>query len=127
MKLTFVALVFIGALGLAVTVVMPFAVLGAIEAAGATITEMALLGISAEALAGVGAGAAIGAGMVGTAAALVPNDSRAQSSKLSGSADTPKEYNLAAQRPISGWKSWIKLGSKSQPPSPPRPSLSSNV
>lgn len=58
--------------GVAMTVVMPFAVLGAIEASGASVTELALLGgVTAEAIAGAaGAGAAaIGARMVGTAAA----------------------------------------------------------
>ena len=94
-------------MGLAISVAMPFAVLGAIEAAGATITELAILGgISAEALASVGAGAVIGAGMVG-ATALVHNDLKAQEEEIMPISTTTNV--LAVQRPISAWRSWVNL------------------
>jgi len=107
-----------GAMGLAITIAMPFAVLGAIEAAGATITQVALLGgVSVEALASVGAGVGIGVGMVGTTAALMPNDTNTQSDGMTLTTDLPKVYNFVAQRPISGWKSWANHVSKLPPKS----------
>lgn len=129
LKLILIALFFIGAMGLAITIAMPFAVLGAIEAVGATITELALLGgVSVEALASVGAGAAIGVGMVGATAALMPNDSNLKSEEMSTTTDLPNGYNFVSQRPISGWKSWANPVSKSPPTSPvhlPSPSPTS--
>jgi len=114
-----------GAMGLAITIAMPFAVLGAIEAAGATITQIALLGgVSVEALASVGAGVGIGVGMVGTTAALMPNDANIQSDGVTMTTDLPKVYNFVAQRPISGWKSWANHVSQS--PSKPPNLLSSS-
>uniref|UniRef100_A0A7S4AK01 Fascin domain-containing protein n=1 Tax=Pseudo-nitzschia australis TaxID=44445 RepID=A0A7S4AK01_9STRA len=97
-----------GAVGLAISLAMPFAVLGAIETAGAAVTELALLGTSVEALAGAVAGAAIGAGVVGKAAA----QKEKSPSELSNG---QWEDNIAAQRPISAWKSWIKFAKKSVP------------
>ena len=119
LKLILIALFFIGAMGLAITIAMPFAVLGAIEAVGATITELALLGgVSVEALASLGAGAAIGVGMVGATAALMPNDSNLNSEEMTTTtSDLPNEYTFVAQRPISGWKSWANPVSKSPPTS----------
>ena len=125
LELILLALAFVGAMGLAITIAMPFAVLGAIEAAGATITQIALLGgVSVEALASVGAGVGIGVGMVGTTAALMPNDANIQSDGVTMTTDLPKVYNFVAQRPISGWKSWANHVSQS--PSKPPNLLSSS-
>jgi len=108
-----------GAMGLAITIAMPFAVLGAIEAASATITQVALLGgVSVEGLASVGACGGIGVGMVGTTAALMRNYTNTQSEGATTTTDLPKVFNFLAQRPISGWKAWVNHVSKSQPTSP---------
>jgi hypothetical protein len=59
-----------GTLGVALTVAMPFVVMGIVEAAGLTATELtvagAAAGVSAETLFGVGGGALLGLGLVGT-------------------------------------------------------------
>lgn len=117
-----VALAIVGAMGLAITIAMPFAVLGAIEAVGATVTELALLGgVSVEALASVGVGVGVGVGMVSTAVVRIPNDSNAKAEEVSATtSEFTKEYNFASQRPISGWKSWVNNVSKSPPLSPRR-------
>mmetsp|Transcript_17481 Transcript_17481/g.48272 ORF Transcript_17481/g.48272 Transcript_17481/m.48272 type:complete len:605 (+) Transcript_17481:234-2048(+) len=108
----------IGVMGLAISIAMPFAVLGAMEAVGATITELALLGTSVEALAAAAAGAAIGAGLVGTAAKLVSdaNPKEQSPSELSEAQVTgPWEENIPSQRPVSAWRSWSNFGSEKFP------------
>lgn len=92
---------------------MPFAVLGAVEAAGAAVTELAVAGLSAEALVGAGAGAMIGIGMVGTTAAIVPNDMTRNSKSMPGSVCISEDGAYAGQRPISAWRTWVECASKS--------------
>jgi hypothetical protein len=104
-------------LGVAITFAMPYAVLGAVEAYGAAITEIAVLGFSAEALAGAGAGAAIGLGLVGTTAALVPGSPNGKA--MPTNTAMSEDYLVTAQRPISGWRTWVKAA-----PAPVSPSLS---
>eukprot|EP00539_Tryblionella_compressa_P021454 CAMPEP_0178888450 /NCGR_PEP_ID=MMETSP0747-20121128/17178_1 /TAXON_ID=913974 /ORGANISM="Nitzschia punctata, Strain CCMP561" /LENGTH=223 /DNA_ID=CAMNT_0020557761 /DNA_START=50 /DNA_END=721 /DNA_ORIENTATION=- len=103
----------VGVMGVALTVAMPFAVLGAVEAVGATVTELAFLGLSAEALAGAGAGAMIGVGMVGTTAAFVGDDPT-KSKPMPTHASLTEDYVAGSHRPISGWRTWVS----SSPPSP---------
>jgi hypothetical protein len=63
--------------GVVLTVTTPFAVLGAVEAIGWTATELGLVaGLSAEAVAGLGGGALLGVGVVGTTAAIEPGSQR---------------------------------------------------
>lgn len=108
----------VGAMGLVISIAMPFAVLGAVEAVGATITEMALLGTSGQAFAGAAAGAAIGAGVIGTTAAFVANQQPNEQSPSELSemlADGPWEESIANRRPISAWKYWANFGSEKLP------------
>jgi hypothetical protein len=91
--------------GVALTVATPFAVLGAVEAIGWTATELGLVaGLSAEAVAGFGGGALLGAGIVGTTAAMV-NDPTQESESLSP--ELKEDYNMTSSlRPISAWRNW---------------------
>lgn len=92
-----------GTLGVALTVAMPFAVMGIVEAAGLTVTELtvagAAAGVSAEALMGVGGGALLGVGLVGTSVALL---------HLKGdlSTEVNEESVTSSLRPISAWRNW---------------------
>jgi hypothetical protein len=100
-------------MGVAITVVMPFAVLGVLEVAGAVATDLALVGLSAEALAGAGAGALLGIGMVGTTAAIVSGDSKQTSKHMSVNECTSEDLAPVAQRPISAWRTWVSCASPS--------------
>jgi hypothetical protein len=102
-------------MGVAMTAAMPFAVLGVIEVAGAAATELALVGLSAEALAGAGAGAMIGIGMVGTTAALLSSDSERTSKHMSVLCFSE---DFTPQRPISAWRTWVACASPSLHSSP---------
>ena len=93
-----IALSAAGAVGLALTVAMPYAVLGAYEAAG-----LAAFGFSAEALAGFGGGALLGASVVGSTAAFVDDTN---DSEMSPTAKNREEYLTNALRPISAWRTW---------------------
>jgi hypothetical protein len=93
-----------GVVGVALTIAMPYAILGIMEAAGVAATELSVLaGISAEALAGAGGGALLGAGVVGTTAAVVKDSVDDRS--LSPSAEV-KDDLIGVQRPISAWRNW---------------------
>jgi hypothetical protein len=94
-------------MGVAITVAMPFAVLGVIEVAGAAATELAVVGLSAEALAGAGAGAVIGIGMVGTTAALVSGDSKRIPTHMPANVYLSEDFMPIAQRPIAAWRTWV--------------------
>jgi hypothetical protein len=97
-------------MGVAITVVMPFAVLGVIEVAGAAATDLAIVSsLSAEALAS--AGAMIGIGMVGTTAAFVSGDSKRTSKPMSVHECFSEDFTTVAQRPISAWRTWVACGS----------------
>lgn len=94
-----------GAVGVALTVAMPFAVLGAMEAAGLAATQLSVLaGVSAEALAGVGGGALIGAGVVGGTASMVKDETTR--SKISSSTTVMDDALYGVLRPISAWRKW---------------------
>lgn len=95
-----------GAVGLALTVAMPYAVIGVMEAAGLAATELSILaGISAEALIGAGGGALLGAGVVGTTAAVVKDEAE-NNANLSPTADIHEDHITGVQRPISAWRNW---------------------
>jgi hypothetical protein len=95
-----------GAVGLALTVVMPYAVLGVVQVAGLTATELSLAaGFTAEALAGFGGGALLGATLVGTTATYV-NDSKNNNADLSPTAEIKEDYLTGSLRPISAWRNW---------------------
>ena len=94
-----------GAVGIALTVAMPYAVLGTMEAAGLAATELSILaGFSAEAVAGVGGGALLGVGVLGTTAAVVKDDIDGR--KLSPSTEVKGDYLIGVNRPISAWRNW---------------------
>ena len=93
-----------GALGVALTFAMPFAILGVMEAAGLAATELSILaGISVEALAGAGGGAVLGAGVIGTTAAVVKDST--DDRNLSSAAEISDDL-IGICRPISAWKRW---------------------
>ena len=120
-----------GAVGLALTVATPFAVVGAVEAAGLTATRVAL-GFTAEAMAGFGGGALLGAGVVGKTAMSLskqqkPNysesnkdddgtNAKTNNSKdvsndgnyqlISSSTDIHEDMEHNAMRPLSAWRNW---------------------
>ncbi len=92
-----------GAVGIALTVAMPYGVVGAMEAAGLGATELSILaGVSAEALAG--GGALLGAGVLGTTAAMVKDEIDGR--KLSPTTEVKDDYLIGVQRPISAWRQW---------------------
>jgi hypothetical protein len=121
----------VGVAGIALTVAMPFAVLGAVEAIGMSVTQLGI-GLSAEALAGAGIGAVIGVGALGTTSKIVdgkndtdhlntlngspqgkslaPIGTSLQISPLQNqtAADgiSLEEYRFRKYRPISSWRSW---------------------
>jgi hypothetical protein len=92
-----------GTFGVALAVAVPFALVGIVEAAGLTATEItvagAAAGVSAEALLGMGGGALLGVGVVGTSAALL---------NLKGDLNTEvkEESVISSLRPISAWRNW---------------------
>ena len=94
-----------GAVGVALTVTMPYATLGIVEAAGMTATRLAV-GFTVEALAGFGGGALLGASIVGTTAAMVEKDCKEQQQSLA--TETKADYFLSkgSNRPISSWRNW---------------------
>lgn len=93
-----------GAVGVALTIAMPYAIVGVMEAAGLAATELSILaGISAEALAGAGGGALLGAGVLGTTAAVVKDST--DGITLSPTAQV-KDDLIGVQRPISAWRQW---------------------
>lgn len=94
-----------GAVGIALTVAMPYAVLGAMEAAGWAATELSILaGFSAEAVAGMGGGALLGVGVLGTTAAVVKDEIDGR--KLNASTEVKGDYLIGVHRPISAWRNW---------------------
>ena len=98
-----------GAIGAAVTVAMPFAVLGAVEAAGvaATTTELSLLaasGLSAEVLTG---SALIGAGVAsGTTAAMAKDEQELPDGMPAPIEITEDCQALRSKRPLCAWRCW---------------------
>jgi hypothetical protein len=92
-----------GTLGVALTVAMPFAVVGIVEAAGLTTTELTVAGgvagVSAEVLLRVGGWALLGVGLVGTSAALLDV-------KVDLSTEVKEECVTNSLRPISAWRNW---------------------
>jgi hypothetical protein len=95
-----------GVVGVALTVAMPYAVLGAVEAVGMTATELALLaGFTAEAVAGFSGGALLGAGVVGTTAALA-KDQQETSDGMPAPLEIKEDDLLSSLRPISAWRYW---------------------
>lgn len=96
-----------GALGVAVTVAMPFAVLGAVEAAGLT-AEVLAVGFTAEAMAGLGGGALLGATVLGSTAQYVADqDSKHQKDGMApATAEFKEDYMTSSFRPISAWRTW---------------------
>ena len=108
----------VGVLGAVITVAMPFAVLGAVEAAGVAATQIAL-GVSVEAVAGASAGAILGVGMIGTTAAVVDNSPPQQRKTLSSNVLLNNEdYISTSQRPISGWRTWASEQIPTEQPTP---------
>ena len=81
-----------GAVGLALTFAMPFAVLAVMEVA------------ATEILIGAGGGALIGAGVLGTTAAVVKDE--VNDRHLSRTAEVKDDYLIGLQRPISAWRNW---------------------
>lgn len=99
------ALTAAGAVGVALTVAMPYAVLGAMEVAGYVATPLSVLaGFSAEAVAGASGGVLLGASVVGTTAAVVKDEIDDRS--LSPTAEVKDDYLIGVQRPISAWRTW---------------------
>ena len=110
-----------GAVGLALTVAMPFAVVGAVEAVGLTATEIAA-GFTAEAMVGLGGGALIGAGVVGKTAMSLNQDQRpagggnGHDRKASNEHQPPQYVSPMLEanegitshslRPLSAWRNW---------------------
>ena len=120
-----------GAVGLALTVATPFAVLGAVEAVGLTATELAV-GFTAEAIAGFSGGALLGAGVVGSTAMSLskqqqPNyyernnedvgiktnsggnqDMRIDDHRqlVSSTTDVNEDITSNSLRPLSAWRNW---------------------
>jgi hypothetical protein len=94
-----------GAVGVALTVAMPFAVGGIIEAAGLTATQLAV-GVSAEALVAVGGGALLGAGVVGTTAVLVDQQTSTSNDQSLSTQQVMEENVTNSSRPISTWRTW---------------------
>lgn len=83
-----------GAVGVALTIAMPYAVLGVMEVAV----------LSAEALIGVGGGALLGAGVLGTTAAVVKDE--VEGRDLSPTTEVKDDYLMGSQRPICAWRDW---------------------
>jgi hypothetical protein len=124
------ALTAAGTVGLALTLVMPFAVMGAIRVVGGvTATELVGFGVTAEAVAGLsgGAGALLGASVVGTTKAALTkqqqirynnndhDDKNGSSSSLNNnsehqlvslSAELNEDTVSNSLRPISAWRNW---------------------
>jgi hypothetical protein len=97
----------VAVLGVAATVAMPFAVLGAVEAAGVAVTELAVAGLSAEALGAAGAGAVVGVSSLGATAVLLPDTPGQKSHPMSLSLSCSEDAMSTHQRPISSWRSWV--------------------
>ena len=81
-----------GAVGLALTVAMPFAVLAVMEVA------------ATEILIGAGGGALIGAGVFGTTAAVVKDE--VEGRHLSRTNEVKDDFLIGLHRPICGWRDW---------------------
>ena len=100
-----------GIAGAALTVAMPFAVLGAVEAAGVAATEVSLLAaggaFTAEAaLATAGASLVVGGVAVGTTAAIA-KDPQELSDGMPAPVELKEDYlSLGSKRPISAWRHW---------------------
>lgn len=86
-----------GAVGLALTVAVPYAVVGVLEVAGVAATELSLL---------AGSGAILGASVMGTTAIVVKNEARGSGGLLPTSAEINDDYLMTAHRPISAWRTW---------------------
>ena len=93
-------------MGVAVTVAMPFAVMGALEAASVAATELAVAGLSAEALGAAGAGAVVGVSSLGVTAALLPDTPGRKPHTMSLSLSKSEDSMGTHQRPISAWRTW---------------------
>ena len=99
------ALTAAGAVGVVLTVFMPYAVLGAMETAGLAATQLTILaGFSAEAVAGASGGMLLGAGVLSTTAAAVKDE--IDDRNLSPTAEVKDDYLIGVQRPISAWRTW---------------------
>lgn len=83
-----IALSAVGMLGVSVKMTVPFAVLGATEAAGAALTELAIVGLSAKV---EGGGAIAGMDWLDKTGNVCISDNSV----------------LAAQRPVSVWRTWV--------------------
>jgi hypothetical protein len=60
--------------------------------------------LSAEALIGVGGGALLGAGVLGTTAAVVKDE--VEGRDLSPTTEVKDDYLMGSQRPICAWRDW---------------------
>jgi hypothetical protein len=93
-----------GVVGIAQMVAIPYAMLGVVEVAGLTATELTVIA-GLLPVAGYGGRPLLGATVLGTTAALVDDGAKPSDMSLT-TAEAREDYSLSAQGPISAWRKW---------------------